>query len=270
MGTVQARQQALVSRGSLAAAGSHLLGNPNITSDSGARATLPAGDGGKDERIPVVFTWNHGGQNVYLAASFNSWKEQIPMVRSGQEFHVVQELPRGIHQYKFIVDDQWRFAPDQPKTQDSDGNMNNILDIVNYQRWKLEEEPYREEVPQLRFGQHVPDPHDYALDPPQIPMVLGKSIVCAVPARSATQPLSIPTHAICDHIYLNDNVEGGVIGPEGSEDGGVVKVAVTHRFGNSYTTNVYLTRSPFDGCGLGSAQRPKQVNFLKKALRGRA
>ena len=35
------------------------------------------------------------GQNVFLAASFNGWKDQIPMVRSGQEFSVVQELPRG-------------------------------------------------------------------------------------------------------------------------------------------------------------------------------
>jgi len=86
-----------------------------------------------------MFTWNHGGQQVFLAASFNGWREQIPMVRSGNEFHVVQELPRGVHQYKFIVDDHWRFAPDQPKTQDSDGNMNNILDVANYQRWRLDE-----------------------------------------------------------------------------------------------------------------------------------
>lgn len=264
MGTVQARQQALASsRTSLAAAGSHPFGTSAGAPDAAARAAPPTGESSKDERIPVVFTWNHGGQNVQLAASFNSWKEQIPMVRSGNEFHVVQELPRGIHQYKFIVDDQWRFAPDQPKTQDSDGNMNNILDIVNYQRWKLDEEPAREEAPQQRFGQHIPDPHDYALDPPQIPMVLSKSVLCAVPARSSMPPLSIPTHAICDHVYLHDHVEMGA-------EFGLAKVAVTHRFGNSYSTNVFVTRSPFDGCGFSAGPAPRQENFLKKAIRSRA
>jgi len=263
MGSVQARQQALAgSRTTLAAGGSHLLtaaGPP----DAAARASPPTGESSRDERIPVVFTWNHGGQTVQLAASFNGWREQIPMVRSGNEFHVVQELPRGIHQYKFIVDDQWRFAPDQPKTQDTDGNMNNILDIVNYQRWKLDEEPTREEVPQQRFGQHIPDLHDYALDPPQIPMVLSKSVLCAVPPRSSVPPLSIPTHAICDHVYLHDHVEGNA-------EFGLAKVAVTHRFGNSYSTNVFVTRSPFDGCGFSAGSGHRQVNLLKKAVRGRA
>uniref|UniRef100_A0A7S4VAH1 Association with the SNF1 complex (ASC) domain-containing protein n=1 Tax=Alexandrium monilatum TaxID=311494 RepID=A0A7S4VAH1_9DINO len=264
MGTVQARQQALVSsRNSLTAAGSHLAGGPGAPPDPAARAVPPSSEAHQDERIPVVFTWNHGGQQVYLAASFNSWREQIPMVRSGNEFHVVQELPRGIHQYKFIVDDQWRFAPDQPKTQDSDGNMNNILDIVNYQRWRLEEEQHREEqVPQQRFGQHIPDPHDYTLDPPQIPIVLSKSVLCAIPLRSSAQPLNIPTHAISDHVYLHDHVEGGSVFA-------LAKVAVTHRFGNSYSTNVFITRSPFDGCGFAEGTEKRPVNLLKKAMRGR-
>merc|ERR1719356_2331690 len=89
-------------------------------------------EGRSDDLIPVVFTWTGPAQNVFLAASFTGWREQIPMVRSGNEFSVVQELPRGVHQYKFIVDDHWRFAPDQPKTQDGHGNMNNVLDISNY------------------------------------------------------------------------------------------------------------------------------------------
>mmetsp|Transcript_136586 Transcript_136586/g.380711 ORF Transcript_136586/g.380711 Transcript_136586/m.380711 type:complete len:265 (+) Transcript_136586:112-906(+) len=264
MGSIQARQQALVSRGNLNAASAHLLGPPGGPPDPAARgAAPPAGEGTEDERIPVVFTWNHGGQTVFLAASFNGWREQIPMVRSGNEFHVVQELPRGIHQYKFIVDDQWRFAPDQPKTQDQDGNMNNILDIVNYQRWKLDEEHQRDEAPNMRFGQHIPDPHDYGVDPQQIPQVLTKSVLNAVPARSSTPPLSIPTHALSDHVYLHDCAEGGA-------EFGLAKVAVTHRFGNRYSTAVFVTRSPFDGCGFNSSLAPRSLNLLKKAVRGHA
>ena len=125
MGTAQARQQALQTGSSL---GGSMGGAQTLPSGSAAAVGVPVADataastavaeGGQDDLIPVVFTWTHGGQNVYLAASFNGWREQIPMVRSGNEFAVVKDLPRGMHQYKFVVDDHWRFAPDQPKTQD--------------------------------------------------------------------------------------------------------------------------------------------------------
>jgi hypothetical protein len=38
---------------------------------------------------------------------------QIPMFRSGNDFTYIHNLTRGKHVYKFIVDDEWRFAPDQ-------------------------------------------------------------------------------------------------------------------------------------------------------------
>ncbi|CAE7374429.1 KINB2 [Symbiodinium pilosum] len=210
-------------------------------------------DSEKDDRIPVVFTWTHGGQNVFLAASFNGWRDQIPMVRSGQEFSVVQELPRGVHQYKFIVDDQWRFAPDQPRMQDSQGNMNNVLDISAYQRFQvslLEEK----EAP-LKFGQLIPDPNDYTLDAPVVPMVLGKSTYAAIPTRLAPGqgPMNIPTHCLCDHIYLREH----------SDDAPFV-VSVTHRYGQKYSTTVYVARSSF-----GDSERslPTGFNPLKAAIR---
>ena len=35
------------------------------------------------------------------------------MHKSGNDFSYVHNLKRGKHAYKFIVDDEWRFAPDQ-------------------------------------------------------------------------------------------------------------------------------------------------------------
>lgn len=266
MGPVQARQQALVaSRGSLPQPTSYAAGGPDVC-DPALRGAPPPADVGRDELIPVVFTWTQGGQQVNLAASFNGWSKQIPMVRSGNEFHVVQDLPRGVHQYKFIVDDHWRFAQDQPKTQDGEGNMNNILDISSYQRWKLEdgdEQPTEEAAPQQRFGQHIPNPQEYGLDAPALPVVLGKSVLCAVPVRptpTGSQPLSIPVHSLCDHVFMHDNCEGGA-------DFGLAKVAVTHRFGNRYSTAVFVTRSPFDGCGFNTEIGVRGTNLLKKAVR---
>lgn len=41
-----------------------------------------------DKKVPVVFTWTHGGQNVFLVGSFNNWTEKLPMVRSLSLIHI--------------------------------------------------------------------------------------------------------------------------------------------------------------------------------------
>jgi len=253
MGNQQVRQRALASRGSGVALPSAPLPAPSQTGD----AALTIADSEKDDRIPVVFTWTHGGQNVFLAASFNGWRDQIPMVRSGQEFSVVHEPPRGVHQYKFIVDDQWRFAPDQPRMQDSQGNMNNVLDISAYQRFQVSLE--EKEAP-AKYGQMIPDPNDYTLDAPVVPMVLGKSTYAAIPTRLAPGqgPMNIPTHCLCDHIYLRER----------SDDAPFV-VAVTHRYGQKYSTTVYVARSGFGDSerALQTTAGPAGFNPLKAAIR---
>jgi hypothetical protein len=90
----------------------------------------------ENDLVPVVFTWSHSGRQVYITGTFNSWQEQvrlhmpvslrlceidcdlpqIPMFRSGNDFTYIHNLTRGKHVYKFIVDDEWRFAPDQVRT----------------------------------------------------------------------------------------------------------------------------------------------------------
>lgn len=219
--------------------------------------TRPVSGEGGDDRIPVVFTWTAGGNNVCLAASFNGWRDQIPMVRSGQEFSVVQEIPRGVHQYKFIVDSQWRYAQDQPKTQDSQGNMNNVLDITEYQRFQVGMMTEPPEPPR-KFGQTIPDPNDYTLDAPVIPQVLSKSAYSALPTRpqSGVQPLSIPNHCLCDHVYLRER----------STDG-TSTVAVTHRYGQKYSTTVFAMRGSFGDSALSGSLTPVGSNPLRAAVR---
>lgn len=38
-------------------------------------------------------------------------------------------LPPGIYQYKFIVDDEWRYATDLPAMYDDQQNVNNVLEV---------------------------------------------------------------------------------------------------------------------------------------------
>ena len=35
------------------------------------------------------------------------------MMRSGKDFVAIKLLPPGVYQYKFIVDGEWKYAPEQ-------------------------------------------------------------------------------------------------------------------------------------------------------------
>ena len=85
-----------------------------------------------DDTVPTVFRWEHGGRQVYITGTFNGWSRQIPMHRSGNDFTYIHNLKRGKHAFKFIVDDEWRFAPDQPTVADIEGRINNFIDVTDF------------------------------------------------------------------------------------------------------------------------------------------
>jgi hypothetical protein len=37
----------------------------------------------RDNEVLTKFTWNYGGNSVYLTGSFNNWKKNIPMDKQG-------------------------------------------------------------------------------------------------------------------------------------------------------------------------------------------
>lgn len=84
------------------------------------------------ELVPTVFRWEHGGRQVYITGTFNNWEQQIPMHRSGNDFTYIHNLKKGKHAFKFIVDDEWRFAPDQPTVADIEGRINNFMDVSDF------------------------------------------------------------------------------------------------------------------------------------------
>jgi 5'-AMP-activated protein kinase, regulatory beta subunit len=88
-----------------------------------------------DDAVPTVFRWEHGGRQVYITGTFNGWSRQIPMHRSGNDFTYIHNLKRGKHAFKFIVDDEWRFAPDQPTVADIEGRINNFIDVTDFKAY---------------------------------------------------------------------------------------------------------------------------------------
>lgn len=100
----------------------------------------------EDDTVPTVFRWEHGGRQVYITGTFNGWSRQIPMHRSGNDFTYIHNLKRGKHAFKFIVDDEWRFAPDQPTVADIDGRINNFIDVTDFKAYTGDKDFEREKA----------------------------------------------------------------------------------------------------------------------------
>lgn len=97
-------------------------------------STEPAGTSGarlpSTSVIATPFVWSHGGHSVLLCGSFTRWQEMIPM--SPVEgcpsiFQVVWSVSPGYHQFKFVVDGEWRHDDEQPFVRDSAGNCSNCI-----------------------------------------------------------------------------------------------------------------------------------------------
>ena len=84
------------------------------------------------QTIPTSFHWTHGGSDVSIVGSFSGWKEFIPMHKEKDSniFSHIVKLPVGIHSYKFVVDGEWKFSPDQEQIKDKNGNINNCISIT--------------------------------------------------------------------------------------------------------------------------------------------
>lgn len=75
----------------------------------------------------VRFTWRGGGTRVELAGSFNGWQRD-PMTQERPGLWVkTLKLGPGTHQYKFVVDNDWKPDPDNPDTVDDGyGGKNSV------------------------------------------------------------------------------------------------------------------------------------------------
>ena len=82
----------------------------------------------------VRFAWHHEGDDVRVCGSFTAWKP-IPMQNeaAGNSFSLTLLLPCGFHKYKYLVDHEWTYDPDQPTVVDSQGHVNNWLYIPSEQ-----------------------------------------------------------------------------------------------------------------------------------------
>ncbi|KDP40000.1 hypothetical protein JCGZ_01998 [Jatropha curcas] len=89
-----------------------------------------AGGAGVAGTVLMRFVWPHGGRSVFLSGSFDRWTRLVPM--SPMEgcptvFQAICSITPGYHQYKFLVDGEWRHDERQPCLTSEYGVVNTVL-----------------------------------------------------------------------------------------------------------------------------------------------
>ena len=82
-----------------------------------------------NDKYPVTFEWNGGGNSVYLSGSFCNWNQLFLMKKNSEGKYTLKlDINKGSIQYKFKVDNEWKINPHFPSKLDN-GNLNNYMDI---------------------------------------------------------------------------------------------------------------------------------------------
>ncbi|KAF5961659.1 hypothetical protein HYC85_002868 [Camellia sinensis] len=67
--------------------------------------------------IPTWFVWPYGGGSVFLCCIFTGWSGHYlmtPVEGCPTVFQTICSLPSSYHQYKIVVDGEWRHDEHQP------------------------------------------------------------------------------------------------------------------------------------------------------------
>eukprot|EP00300_Choanocystis_sp_HF-7_P038103 c5467_g1_i1.p1 GENE.c5467_g1_i1~~c5467_g1_i1.p1 ORF type:complete len:269 (-),score=64.95 c5467_g1_i1:125-931(-) len=206
-----------------------------------------ASDGVRPAHIPHVFKWSHGGQEVFLTGTFNAWREKIPMIKDGTEFSLALELPPGYYEYKFIVNNQWQFAPDQPATNDAVGNVNNYIEITTHTN-QSDDDSETSSINLDDYAQYSCEPDEFIREPPELPSHLRFSNLPLNQPMPESGTLRVPSHVIIGHtIYGSPLITTATINNSVADNGQpsqqngleeVTRLAITHRFRGKFVTTI--------------------------------
>mgnify|MGYP000010949232 CR=1 FL=1 len=200
-------------------------------------------------KTSVTFKWNFGGNEVFVIGSFNGWRERLRMEKADGEFQLEVLLEKGVtHEYKFIVDNEWRFAPDQPTKKDEHGNINNWIDTSTFEENKktFEEAKLADTYTQELCADLTtmePDPlplhlhyvltnHSNSYDYRQKQTIPFNSPIKQTNAELAgennlpSNELPIPPHVILNHLGVRANER-------------VIGLTTTQRYRDKFVTTVY-------------------------------
>lgn len=77
--------------------------------------------------VKTEFVWADGADDdVKLSGAWNGWMPIQMYHEGGGMWSVVTPVPAGTHEFKFVVDGDWRHSTRHPTVGDNDATMNNI------------------------------------------------------------------------------------------------------------------------------------------------
>ncbi|KAK4369301.1 hypothetical protein RND71_013093 [Anisodus tanguticus] len=181
--------------------------------------------------IPTMITWSHGGHEVAIEGSWDGWKTKDFLQRTDKVFSVMKVLPSGVYHYRFIVDGQWRYAPDLPCERDDTGNVFNVLDLQDSIPEVLNNTSWSEAPPSPESSySSVPfSSEDFNEKLPDLPPLLQQTPL-DLPSSSAgsMETFQKPLPAVLNHLYIQKT----------RSSQSMVVLSSTHRFRTKYVTAV--------------------------------
>ncbi|AFZ80253.1 hypothetical protein BEWA_031060 [Theileria equi strain WA] len=178
----------------------------SISENSIAGALIDFNGEELDDHVTAVFSWPYGGQEVYLIEHENG-NRKIKMVKSSGCFTTIQELPKDIFKYQFLVDGVLQHSPEQPTISTPDGIVN-VLDLRNVVATNYTVPRQVDEMTSGTFGNAFPGPNYLSIEPPLFPEILSyRSPDFDNPSRFGSD-----IHTLSNHIY-RDTKSVDFLGP---------------------------------------------------------
>ena len=85
-----------------------------------------------NDTMPYTFEWKEGGNDVKITGSFlENWTRQEKMKFNEEKnlYEITFDLPKGSHQFKFIINGNWLCSKEYKIINDERNNFNNEIDI---------------------------------------------------------------------------------------------------------------------------------------------
>lgn len=192
-------------------------------------------------KTSVVFHWHHPANSVFIAGSYDGWKEVTQLKRSHADFYTIIKVPKGIHQYKFLVDGQWTFDRNEPKISHESTGTNNLLEVKSsdcdaFEALAIDSGGFRSggrnRVPPGPWSRDIPPRQSgggslLRTGPPALPPHLMDSILNKETSPSCDPSiLQEPTHVTLNHLYTRSIKDG------------VLVLGTTHRYRKKYITTL--------------------------------
>ena len=147
----------------------------------------------EEQKFPVKFEWKEGGNDVYLTGSFCNWEHQFQMNMNAtsHNYELLLYLPKGLYEFKFIVDNKWRYSSFIPRRIDNNGNNNNYIDNTEHPSESSNEEKEnkkhkREKIPrnsskpgltkEVEYNRMFPKKGELNEEAPNVPMIYLKQL----------------------------------------------------------------------------------------------